>query len=88
MNAENEELKMSVSPICQKEGYKIAYVSFTDGKRTAEGQIPDCVIRKNQGFTEEEVRQLEEYMKRELATLKKMASQVNVMNAFMGKKQG
>ena len=39
-----EELKMSVSPICQKEGKRIAYVSFTDGKRTAEGKIPDCII--------------------------------------------
>lgn len=80
-----EELKMSVSPICQKEGKRIAYVSFTDGKRTAEGKIPDCIIYSNNGFTEDEVLQLQLYMKQELATLKRMAASVNVLDAFMGK---
>ncbi len=80
-----EELKMSVSPICQKDGKRIAYVSFTDGTRTAEGKIPDCAILSNEGFTEDEVLQLQIYMKQELATLKRMAASVNVMDAFMGK---
>lgn len=80
-----EELKMSVSPICQKGGTRIAYVSFTDETRTAEGRIPDCVILSNEGFTEDEVLQLQRYMKQELATLKRLAASVNVLDAFMGK---
>lgn len=83
--AASEELNMSVSPICQKNGKRMAYVSFSDGKRTAEGQIPECVIHSNDGFSEEEVAQLQLYMKSELATLKRMAASVNVMDAFMGK---
>ena len=81
----SEELKMSVSSVCQKDGVKIAYVSFSDGVRTAEGRIPECVIHSNDGFTEDEVVQLELYMKSELATLKRMAAGINVMDAFMGR---
>ena len=80
-----QELSMSVSPICEKNGQKAAYVSFSDGNRSAEGKIPDCKITKNNGFDEGEVAQLELYMKGNLMMLKKMASSVNVFDAFMGK---
>lgn len=77
------ELKMSVSPICTKDGKKYAFVSFTDGERVAEGKIPDCVITDNQGFDTVQVQQLEAYMKQELPNLKKMAAQINVMDNFL-----
>lgn len=80
----NDELKMSVSPICSKDGKKYAFVSFTDGSRTAEGKIPDCKIISNEGFSEDEVRQLEDYMNQELAQIKKMAAGINIMHSFMG----
>lgn len=82
----SDELKMSVSPICQKDGKRVAYVSFSDSKRSAEGIIPECKITKNQGFSNEEAEQLEAYMKQQLATLKKMAASVNAMDAFLGRK--
>ena len=84
-NNTSQEISMSVSPVCEKEGKKIAYVSFPDGTRTAEGQIPLCKINHNQGFDQGEIAQLEIYMKGQLDTLKKMASSVNVADAFMGK---
>lgn len=80
---QSEELNMSVSPICERDGKKIAFVSFSDGRRTAEGEIPSCKITKNDGFDEGEVAQLELYMKSELAQLKKMAASVNIAKAFM-----
>ena len=83
---QQEELSMSVSSICEREGKKIAFVSFSDGERTAEGEIPECKITKNDGFDEGEVLQLELYMRGELLNLKKMASGINIMDAFMGKK--
>ena len=76
-------VNMSVSQVFAKGKERYAFVSFTDGKKNAEGKIPDCKIISNSGFGKEEVKQLEEYMKRELASLKKMASGVNVMRAFM-----
>ena len=85
--SENGALDMTVSPICVRDGKKMAFVRFTDGARSAEGVIPQCDITENKGFTTEEVSKLEDYMKAELATLKKMAANVNVMKAFMGDKQ-
>lgn len=79
----SDELKMSVSPICAKDGKKYAFVSFTDGKRTAEGKIPDCKITASDGFGRDEVVQLEDYMSRELPQLKKMAAGINIMKSFM-----
>ena len=79
----NDELRMSVSPVCVKDGQKCAYVTFEDGKRTAEGRIPDCKIIYSNGFTQGEVEQLESYLKRELTQLKKMAAGIRMIDAFM-----
>lgn len=79
----NDNVKMSVSPVCKKDGKKYAFVSFTEGNRNAEGRIPECTITHNTGFSEEEVEQLEAYMKRELVQLKRMAAGINVMDNFL-----
>ncbi len=79
----SDALEMSVSPIFLVNGKKKACVSFTDKKRTAEGMIPECVITKNNGYSEEEIKALEDYMKKELKKLKQMAANVNVLKAFM-----
>lgn len=81
----DDALRMSVSQIFSKNGKKYAFVLFTDGTRTAEGKIPDCKILSGDGFTGEEIKQLEDYMGRELANLKKMAAGVHAMDAFMKK---
>ena len=73
---------MSVSPVCEKDGKKYAYVTFSTNGKTAEGRIPECVIEKNDGFSDEEVEALCEYMKAQLPTLKKTAASLNVFDAF------
>ncbi len=78
-----DTVKMSVSQVFARNGEKYAFVTFTDGAKNAEGKIPECKIISNNGFTGEEVGQLEDYMDRELANLKKMAAGVDVMRAFM-----
>lgn len=79
----NHEVQMSVSPVCVKDGERYAYVSFADGERVAEGKIPDCKIVSNKGFSPDEVKQLEAYMQENLATLKRMAAGIRVLDAFM-----
>lgn len=81
-----DEVNMSVSPICMKNGAKVAYVRFAQGDKWAEGVIPRCDIIKSQGYTESECEALENYMKRELKELKKMAAGINVLDAIMGKR--
>lgn len=81
------EMTMTVSPICLKDDKKIAYVSFEDGKRRAEGVIPDCILKNSEGFSAEEKEALEVYMKANLTMLKKMASSNNVLGAMMGERE-
>ena len=79
------ELNMSVSAVCRNEhGDKYAFVTFSDGVRTAEGKIPDCKIIKNDGFAEIEVQQLEKYLKEHLTELKKTAASIDIFSAFKG----
>lgn len=79
----NHEVRMSVSPVCMKDGERYAYVSFVDGERVAEGKIPECKLVSNKGFSIEEAEQLEAYMRSELASLKRMAAGIRVFDAFM-----
>ena len=78
-----DELTMSVSGICRKDGVKLAYVTFSDAGRKAEGIIPDCRITKQNGFSEEEIGQLELYMKMNLGELKKQAASVSPLRAML-----
>lgn len=78
-----ETINMSVSQVFAKNGERYAFVSFTEGEKNAEGRIPDCKIISCRGFDKEEIGQLEAYMERELAKLKRMAAGVNAMRAFM-----
>ncbi|MCR4675267.1 MAG: hypothetical protein K5675_09665 [Lachnospiraceae bacterium] len=80
---EDSPLNMQVSPICMKNGEKTAYVTFSDGKRHAEGEIPKCVILKSEGFSKDELFALEEYMEENLNMLKSMAASVNPIKAMM-----
>lgn len=77
-----QELNMSVSPVCMKDGEKCAYISFSDATRTAEGRIPDCKIISNKGFSQEEIAQLENYMSMELAKLKRIAASIRLIDAI------
>lgn len=77
------EVNMSVSPICMKNGQKVAYVRFTEGERFAEGEIPACRITGSGGYSPEEIKALEDYMKAELPRLKKMAAQINILDIFL-----
>ena len=74
---------MQVSPICNRDGEKYAYVTFSDDKRHAEGEIPKCVIISNDGFSKDEIYELEDYMEKNLDMLKKMAASVNPIKAMM-----
>ena len=76
------EFTMSVSPICVKDGKKVAYVSFSDGERSAEGIIPDCVITSAVSMNLAQVRMLEEYMRQELPNLKRMAAGIRIIDAL------
>jgi len=87
----NPVMRLSVSPVCKKDGETYAFVTFTEGTRNAqelrvaEGKIPDCKIISSRGFDEGEVGMLEMYMKQNLLQLKKMAAGIRLFDVITKK---
>lgn len=79
----SEELKMTISGIVPKDGRKSIYVVFEDGKRYAEGYVPDCIITKNEGFEEDEIKMLELYLKQNQDMIREHAKLINPITALM-----
>ena len=79
----SEELKMTISGFVPKDGRKSVYVVFEDGKRKAEGYVPDCIITKNEGFEEDEVKVLELYLKQNQDMIREHAKLINPIKALM-----
>lgn len=79
----SEEMKMTVSGIVPKDGRKNIYVVFEDGKRKAEGYVPECIITKNEGFEADEVKMLELYMKHNQDQIRELAKVINPIKALM-----
>ena len=80
----SDELKMSVSgALKNKSGMKVVYVTFEDDGRRAEGELPECRITRNSGFTKQEIEALQQYMASQKDTIMKMAQSVNPMKAFL-----
>ena len=75
---------------------KGVYVQFSDGKKTAEFMIGTgetkskcvhgCKVINNNGFDEEELKQLRNYIDNEQDYIFSLAKTVNPMKAFMGNK--
>ena len=79
----SEELKMTISGFVPKDGRKSVYVVFEDGKRKAEGYVPDCVITSYEGFEEDEIKMLELYLKQNQDMIHEHAKLINPIKALM-----
>ena len=80
-----DEVTLNLSGVVEKDGQKIAYVRFSRGDNFAEGYIPDCIFTKVQGFTDDEVSMLTDYLRANLTELKKRAAGINPLTAIMGR---
>lgn len=79
----NSELTMSVSSMTRKGEEKAVYILFRDGSKTAEFALPECRLIRNDGFDENEERQLRDYVNAEQDKIYAMAREVNPLRAFM-----
>lgn len=78
-----DEVNMLVSAVVMKDNRKIVRVSFLRGKDYAEGILPDGLIEKSGGFTEEEVRKLENYMRANRKDILEQAKEVNPLRSWL-----
>ena len=82
----NDSIEMIVSPITHDSKDKPqVFVEFRDGDKKAEGRIPGCRVLSSTGFSDVEIKALEEYMKNEKATILSTAKRIDVMASFLGK---
>lgn len=79
----SDTLKMTISGIVPKDGRKHIFIIFEDGIRKAEGYIPDCIITSSNGFSKDEVKMLELYMKHNQDEIREHAKQINPIKALM-----
>ena len=82
-----DEVTLNLSGVVEKDGQKIAYVRFSRGDDFAEGYIPDCIFTKVQGFTDDEVSMLTDYLRANLTELKKRAAGINPLTTIMGRSE-
>lgn len=82
-NGEAGEMKVLVSGVLRAESRNFVRVSFLRGKDWAEGIVPDGVIEKSDGFTEEEIDRLEDYLAGDKDTIIRQARGINpIRNLF------
>lgn len=84
----NREIKMSVSSLSRKGEEKAIYVFFADAEASAEFLLPDCKLVHSKNFSEDDLKQLKEYVFSELDFIYQIAKNVNPIKGFLGKEQG
>ncbi len=80
------QMNMLVSGLVGTGDNKRICVYFSDKDKYAEGSIPDCKITKSRGFNQNEIKDIEEYLRDNRDTIIEEAKKVNPLRGFMGKK--
>lgn len=84
---QSEELRMTYSGLLMYKGEKTVRVKFERGKNDyAEGIVPNGVIEKSSGFSEEELAQLSDYLKINAADIMTKAKEVNPIRDWLREK--
>lgn len=81
--SKEQPMQMICSGILRKDGEKIIYVRFERGEDFAEGSLPAAKITSYCGFSQDELRQFEEYMSENRFAIIEQAKSVNLMKNFM-----
>lgn len=77
-----EEVRLTHSGIFAKDGRRCVSVRFERGRDVAEAILPACRVTKNEGFTDEEVRGLEQYLESKNDEIFAKAKEINPIGEF------
>lgn len=78
-----DEVKMLISGYVVKDKKRIVRVSFLRGKDYAEGILPEAVIDKAKGFTGEEIRKLEQFLRVNKEEILGEAKKINPIRSWL-----
>lgn len=79
-----ENIQSFISGILTKEGRKFARISFMRGEEYAEFIVPDAVLDKRKGFSEEEITELYQYVRENRNDILERAKKVNPLRNWLG----
>ena len=78
-----EEVRLTHSGIFAKDGRRCVSVRFERGRDVAEAILPACRVTKNEGFTDEEVRGLEQYLESKNDEIFAKAKEINPIRGIL-----
>ena len=78
------DINMLISGMIKRDGKSFTRVSLLRDKCWAEGIVPDGVIEKSEGFSEEELVQLKKYLVQEKDMILEQAKGVNPLRKMFG----
>ena len=78
-----DEVKMLVSGYVVKDKKRLVRVSFVRGGDYAEGILPEGIIEKSKGFTNEEIRKLENFLRVNKDEILGKAKKVNPIRSWL-----
>ncbi len=81
---EIEGMQSYISCILTKEGRKFARISFMRGEEYAEFIVPDAVLDKREGFSEEEITDLYKYVRENRDDIFAKAKEINPLKNWLG----
>lgn len=81
---EMEGIQSFISCILTKEGRKFARISFMRGEEYAEFIVPDAVLDKRKGFSEEEITDLYRYVRENRDDIFAKAKEINPLKNWLG----
>ncbi|MDE5588169.1 MAG: hypothetical protein K2J60_03390 [Acetatifactor sp.] len=79
-----ENIQSFISGILTKEGRKFARISFMRGEEYAEFIVPDAILDKRKGFSEEEITKLFRYVRENRDDILEKAKGVNPLKNWLG----
>lgn len=82
-NEFSQEMKLTYSGVFRSDGRVCSSVCFERGENVAEGIIPEGKITKNKGFSEEEVLQLENYLRDNSKQLMEEAHKISTLEHLL-----
>lgn len=78
-----DEVNMLISGMVEKDGRRLVRISFLRGKDFADGLLPEGIIERWQGFSQEEVKKLESYLRLHRKDILEQAKGVNPLRSWL-----
>lgn len=78
-----DEVKMLISGFFTKNNKKMMRISFMRGRDFAEGILPDGIIDRSEGFSEDELNRLEKFIRNNREEIMAQGREINPIRSWL-----